>query len=59
METKEKCSLLIDRLYEKHILQKEEYLFLIENKEKFTQYLDEISSYKTKNSSYNHNKKKY
>ena len=34
METKEKCSLLIDRLYEKHILQKEEYLFLIENKEK-------------------------
>jgi hypothetical protein len=33
--------------------------YMIENKEKFTQYLDEISSYKTKNSSYNHNKKKY
>ena len=33
MEIKEKCSLLIDQLYEKHILHKEEYLFLIENKE--------------------------
>ena len=33
--------------------------YMLENKEKFSHYLDEISSYKTKNSSYNYNKKKY
>ena len=33
--------------------------YMIENKEKFTQYLEEISSYKAKNSlSYNYNKRK-
>ena len=33
--------------------------YMVENKEKFSQYLDEISSYKTKNTSQNYNQKKY